>query len=135
LHATYEMKTASPKVGTKGRTPFQVSVSVEPITPCVTSSPERTPAFRQLNFSERKTTKSTSKQGETTGGASSRSSIQISTSRGGSSSTQNMAVHDPTIKLLEFRERHLRTLKRTCSFTRRSEKKSISHMRIQNLCS
>jgi hypothetical protein len=52
---------------------------VEPITPCVTNTPERTPPFRQPNFSGRKTTGSTSKQGETTGGASSGSSSQVST--------------------------------------------------------
>jgi hypothetical protein len=42
LHATYERKTFGPREGTKGITPIHVSVSVEPITPCATSTPERT---------------------------------------------------------------------------------------------
>jgi hypothetical protein len=109
LHATYERKTRGPRVGTKGRTPIHVSVSVEPITPCVTNTPERTPPFRQLNFSGRKTTGSTSNQGATTGGASSGSSSQVSTPRRGSSSSQfNMAGHDPTIRLPEFQGRGIR---------------------------
>jgi hypothetical protein len=77
---------------------------VEPITPCATNTPEITPPFRQPNFSGRKIAGSAPNQGETTGGASSRSSNQISTSRGGrSSSTFNMEGHDPTIRLLEFK--------------------------------
>jgi hypothetical protein len=87
LHTIYERKTCGPRAGTKGITPIHVSVSVEPITPCATSTPERTPPFRQPNFSGRKTSGSTSKQGATTGGASSGSSSQVSTPRGGSSST------------------------------------------------
>jgi hypothetical protein len=39
LHATYERKTRGPRVGRKGRNPIHVSVSVEPITPCVTNTP------------------------------------------------------------------------------------------------
>jgi hypothetical protein len=100
MRATYERKIGGPRVGTKGITPIHVSVSVEPITPCATSTPERTPPFRQPNFSGRKTTGSTSKQRATTGGASSGSSSQISTPRGGSSSSQfKMERHDPTIGL------------------------------------
>jgi hypothetical protein len=73
---------------------------VEFITPCETNTPETTPPFRQLNFSGRKILGSVSKQGEIIGGASSRSSIQISTLCGGSSSSQfNMEGHDPTIRL------------------------------------
>jgi hypothetical protein len=78
---TYERKIGGPRAGTEGKTPIHVSVSVEPITPCATSTPERTPPFRQPNFSGRKTTGNTSKQGATTGGASSGSSSQISTPR------------------------------------------------------
>jgi hypothetical protein len=44
LCATYERKTRGPRVGTKGRTP--IHVSVEPITPCATNTPKRTPPFR-----------------------------------------------------------------------------------------
>jgi hypothetical protein len=104
MRATYERKIGGPRVGTKGRTPIQINVSVEPITPCVTSTPERTPTFRQLNISGKKTAGSTSKQGATTRGESSGSGSEISTSRRGSSSTQFMMVgHDPTIRLPEFR--------------------------------
>jgi hypothetical protein len=56
LHTTYERKTGGPRERTKGKTPFQINISVEPITPCATSTPERTPPFRQPNFSGRNTT-------------------------------------------------------------------------------
>jgi hypothetical protein len=62
LHATYERKTRGPREGTEGITPIHISVSVEPINPCVTNTPERTPPFRQPNFSGRNTTGSTSTQ-------------------------------------------------------------------------
>jgi hypothetical protein len=52
----YERKTRGPRVGKESITPIHFSVSVEPITPCATSTPERTPPFRQLNFSGNKTT-------------------------------------------------------------------------------
>ena len=87
LRATYEMNIGGPRVGTEGRTPIQVSVSVEPITPCATSTPEITPPFRQLNFSGRKTTRNTYTKGETNGGSSSESNSQIYTLCRGSSST------------------------------------------------
>jgi hypothetical protein len=77
---------------------------VEPTTPCETNTPKRTPKFRKSNFSGRKTTRNTSKQGTSTGGAISGSNNQIFTSRGGSSSTQfKMVGHDPTIRLPESR--------------------------------
>jgi hypothetical protein len=89
-----------PRAGTQGRTHIDVSVSVEPITPCATNTRGGTPLYRQLNFSGRKEEGNTSKQGTKTGGPISRSSIQVSTPRGGSSSSQfNMAGHDFTIKL------------------------------------
>jgi hypothetical protein len=69
LHATYEMKTIGPRGGTEGRNPIHVSVSVEPITPCVNNTPGRSPPFRQPNFSGRKIAESTSSQGPTTRGA------------------------------------------------------------------
>jgi hypothetical protein len=85
---------------------------VEPTTPCATNTPERTPSIRQLNFSGRKTTRNTSKQGAETRGASSRSNSQLSTPCGGSSSTQfKMAGHDPTIRLPEFWGEALEDLK------------------------
>jgi hypothetical protein len=87
LCTTYERKIGGLRERTGGRTPIHVSVNVEPITPCATNTPKRTPPFRQPNFSGRKTVGSTSKQGAANGGASSRSSSQISTSCGGSSSS------------------------------------------------
>jgi hypothetical protein len=63
LHATYERKTGGPGSGTEGRTPIQITVSVEPTTPCATNTPERTPTFRQPNFSGRKETGQGSNQG------------------------------------------------------------------------
>jgi hypothetical protein len=87
LCATYERKKRGTREGTKGNTPIHVSVSVKPINPCATNTPERTPSFRKPNFSGRKTIGSAPNQGETTGGASSGSSIQVSTlCRGRSSS-------------------------------------------------
>jgi hypothetical protein len=85
MHATYERKTGGPRAGTKGRTPIQINVNVEPIAKCVTSTLERTPPFRQPNFSGRKIAGNTYKQGEATGGVSSGSSSQIYTPCGGSS--------------------------------------------------
>jgi hypothetical protein len=103
LCATYERKTGGPRERIEGRTPIHVSISVEPITPCVTNTPERKPPFRKPNFSGRNLAGGTSKQGTTIGGASSGSSSQISTPRRGISlSYFNMAGHDPTIRLLEF---------------------------------
>jgi hypothetical protein len=100
---TYERKTRGPREETRGRTPIHISVSVEPINPCVTNTPERTPLFRQPNFSGRNAAGSTSTEGETTGGASSGSISQGSTPHRGSSSTFRMAGHDPTIRLPEFK--------------------------------
>jgi hypothetical protein len=59
LCTIYERKTGGPKEGTEGRTPIQITVSVEPTTPCATNTPERTPTFRKLNFSGRRTTRYT----------------------------------------------------------------------------
>jgi hypothetical protein len=104
LCATYERKTRGPRVGIEGRTPIQITVSVEPTTLCATITPERILEFRQLNFSGRKTTGNTSKQGATTRGASSGSNNQVSTLREGSSSTQfKTARHYSMIILPEFR--------------------------------
>jgi hypothetical protein len=100
MHATYERKIGGPSSGTEGRTPIQITISVEPTTPCATNTPERTLAFRQSNFSGRKIIGHAYNQGASTGGDSSRSNNQLSTPCGGSSSTQfKMAGHDPTIKL------------------------------------
>jgi hypothetical protein len=103
LRVTYERETRGPRVGTEGRNPIHISVSVEPINPCATNTPERTPSFQQPNFSGRNTTGSASTQGETTRGASSRSISQGSTPHGGSSSSFSMVGHDPTIRLPEFK--------------------------------
>jgi hypothetical protein len=103
LCTTYERNIRGPRKGIEGRTPIHFNVSVEPITPCVTSMPKRTPPFRQPNFSGRKTTGNSSKKGAAIGRASSRSINQISTPHGGSGSSQlKMAGHDPTIRLPEF---------------------------------
>jgi hypothetical protein len=57
------------------------------MNPCETNTPEITPPFRQLNFSGRNTEGSTSTQREATEGSSSDSSSQVSTPRGGHSSS------------------------------------------------
>jgi hypothetical protein len=101
MRATYERKTRGPRVGIEGSNPIHINVNVEPINPCATNTPKRTPSFRQPNFWRRNTTGSTSTQGTITSGASSRSISQVSSR--GSSSTFMMAGHDPTIRLLEVK--------------------------------
>ena len=59
LCVTYERKTRGLRVGIEGNTLIHISVSVEPIKPCVTNIPRRTPPFRQLNFERSKKTRST----------------------------------------------------------------------------
>jgi hypothetical protein len=104
LCATYERKTWGPRTGIEGKNPIQIIVSVEPITPCAISTPERTPVSRQPSFSGRGMTWQWSSWGSSTGGAISGSISQIYTSHEGSSSTQfKIAGHVPTIRLLEFR--------------------------------
>jgi hypothetical protein len=103
LCVTYERKTIGPRAEIGGKTPIHISVSVEPINPCATNTPERTPPFRQPNFNGRNAVGSTYTQGETTGGASLGSISQGSTPHRGSSSTLRMAGHDPTIRLPEFK--------------------------------
>jgi hypothetical protein len=100
---TYERKTRGPRVEIGGRTPIHINVSVEHINPCVTNTPERTPSFRQPNFSRINVAGSTSTQGETTGGASSRSISQGSTPHGSNSSSCRMEGHDSTIRLPKFK--------------------------------
>jgi hypothetical protein len=52
LCTTYERKTDSRRAGTEGNTPIHVNVSVEPITPCTTSTPKRTPTYSILVVDE-----------------------------------------------------------------------------------
>jgi hypothetical protein len=100
---TYERKIGGLRARTEGRTPIQISVSVESTTPCATNTPEKIPAFRQSNFNGIKTIGNASKKGEETRRVNSRSNNRISTPRGGSSSTKfKMAGHDPTIILPKF---------------------------------
>jgi hypothetical protein len=103
LRATYERKVIGTRKGIEGSTPIHINVNVEPINPCATNTPRRTPPFRQPNFGRRKTTRSTSTQGTTIGETSSGSITQESTLRGGSSLAFRMAGHDPTIRLPEFK--------------------------------
>jgi hypothetical protein len=88
-------------MGEEGNHPIHINVSVEPINLCVTNTPKRTPPFRQPKFGGSPTARSTSIVGETTGGSSSSSIIQVSTPRsGGSSSVFRMVGHNSTIRLL-----------------------------------
>jgi hypothetical protein len=103
MHATYERKTRGPRMGGEGNHPIHINVSVEPINPCVTNTPNKTPSFRQLKFRGIPTTRSTSTVGETTRGVSLGNISQVSTPRGGgSSSVFRMAGHNPIIRLPEF---------------------------------
>jgi len=103
LRAAYERKTRGPRTGGEDNHSFNINVSVEPINPCATNTPKRTPLFRQPKFEGSPTTGSTSTQRETTGGASSGNLIQLSKPCGeGSILVFEMAGHNPTIRLLEF---------------------------------
>jgi hypothetical protein len=73
LRATYERKTRGPIPGREGSNPIHINVNVEPINPCATNTPKRTQPFRQPKFRSSQIAGSTSTQGATTGGASSRS--------------------------------------------------------------
>jgi hypothetical protein len=74
------------------------AISVEPINPCVTNTPKRTPPFRQPKFRGILTTGSTYTHGATTGGANSGHTSQVSTPCGGGrSSVFIMAGQHPTI--------------------------------------
>jgi hypothetical protein len=104
LCTMYERKTRAPRKGGEDNHPFHINVSVEPINPCATNTPKRTPPFRQPKFVGSMIARSTYTQGETTRGASSGNLIQVSTPCGGGSSLVfGMEGHDPTIRLLEFR--------------------------------
>jgi hypothetical protein len=85
LHMKYERNMRGLREEIEGNTPIHISVSVEPINPCATNTPRRTPPFRQPNFGRRKTTGSTSTQGTKTGGASLGIISQVSTPHKGSS--------------------------------------------------
>jgi hypothetical protein len=102
LHAKYKRKTRGPRTGRERRNPIHINVSVEPINPCATNTPKRTPSFRQPKFRRSHTTRSTSTQGTTIGRDNSSSTSQVSTHPGGSSSTFRMEGNDPTIRLPEF---------------------------------
>jgi hypothetical protein len=56
LSTRYERKIRVPRVEVEGNTPIHISVNVEPVNPCETKTPRRTPQFRQPNFKRRKTT-------------------------------------------------------------------------------
>ena len=100
---TYERKTRGPRMGRKGNNPIHINVSVEPINPCATNTPKKTPPFKQPDFGRRTIAGSTYTQGTTTGGASSGNTSQVSTLHRDNSSTFRMTGHDPTIRLPEFK--------------------------------
>jgi hypothetical protein len=103
LCATYERETRGPRTGGEDSHPFHINVNVEPINPCLTNTPKRTPPFRQLKFEGISIARSTSPTGETTEGASLGSTSQVSTPCSGSTnSVFRMAGHNPTIILPEF---------------------------------
>jgi hypothetical protein len=100
---TYERKKRGSRTGREYSHPSCINVSVEPINPWVTHTPKRTSPFRQLKFRGSLIVKTTSTTGETTGGASSGSMIQVSTPCDGDRNLVfRMEGNDPTIRLLEF---------------------------------
>jgi hypothetical protein len=100
---TYERKTRGLRIGGEDSHHFYIHVSVEPITPCATNTPNRTSPFRQPKFGGTPIVRSTSTMEATTGGASLGSTSQVSTPCGkGRNSIFRMVGHDPTIRLPEF---------------------------------
>jgi hypothetical protein len=99
LHATYERKMRGPRERIKGSNPIHINVNLEPINPCTSNTPKRTPPFRKPNFRRRKTAGCTSTQGTKTRGASLGNISQVYTPHRGSSLEFRMAGHDPTIML------------------------------------
>jgi hypothetical protein len=57
---TYERKTRGPRMRGEIKHPIHINVSVEPINPCATNTPKRTPPFRQPKFRGSPTARSTS---------------------------------------------------------------------------
>jgi hypothetical protein len=66
MRETYERKTRGPRMGREGNNPIHINVSVEPINPCATNTPKRTPPFRQPYFKRRNIERSTYTQETTT---------------------------------------------------------------------
>jgi hypothetical protein len=52
LRTTYERKTRGPRMGGEGIHHIHINVSVEPINPCATNTPKRTPSFRNRGSKE-----------------------------------------------------------------------------------
>jgi hypothetical protein len=59
LRTAYERKTRGARTGGEDNHSFNINVSVEPINPCATNTPKRTPPFRQPKFEGSLTTGST----------------------------------------------------------------------------
>jgi hypothetical protein len=136
LHVTYDRKTRGPRTGGEDSHPFHSNVSVEPINPCATNTPKRTPLFRKPKFEGSPIARSKSTTGETTGGVSPSSTSQVSTLRGrGSSSVFRMAGHDPTIVLPEFQGEAVEDLEKHLFICANIWEVNISLMNIPNLCS
>jgi hypothetical protein len=135
LCATYERKTRGPRMGGEDSHPFHINVSVEPINPCATNTPKRTPLFRQLKFRGSLTARSTSTVGETTGGANSGSTSQVSTPCVTEVAVQYLEWQDmiPLSDYQNFKEKQQKTLRSICSFVQRSGRKNRSLMKIPNL--
>jgi hypothetical protein len=113
LHATYERKTRGPRIEGEGSHPFHINVSVQPINPCATNTPNQTPLFRQPKFRGSPIARSTYTTGATTRGANSCSTSQVSTLHDeGITSVFRMEGHDPTIILPEFRGEETKDLEK-----------------------
>jgi hypothetical protein len=108
---------------------------VEPTTPCVTSTPKRTPVFRQPNFSEEekhnthpiKEHQLEDLVQEVTINCLHRAEVAIQ---------HNLKWQDmiPLSDYHNFGERHRRNLKNTYSFVRIYGKQRKSQMRIKDSC-
>jgi hypothetical protein len=136
LHATYERKMRGPRMGGEGSHPIHINVSVEPINPCATNTPKRTPLFRQPKF-----------------GGSRQQEVHLHKEQQLEEPVQAAlvkylhCVEEVVVQYSEwqdtilpsdyqnFEEKQQKTLRSICSFVQRSGKKNRSLMKIPNSCS
>ena len=97
LRATYDRKTKGHGFDAEEGTPFQIRISVEPTTPCVTKTSERKEYFRQPTITGRRSKIGQGTNGNLSVSMSSCSSSQLYTPHGGSTTNFTMVGAYPTI--------------------------------------
>jgi hypothetical protein len=134
LHATYERKTGGHGSEKEEGCPFQIQISVEPISPCLTKTTEEEKLVNQQVIGGRRIFVIRGSSGISSKSLSSTSNSQVSTPyRGGSTTNFIMAGVDPTITYENYEEKGWRTQKNICSFARRFGYPRRLQMEIQRL--